>query len=290
MSARAIALLACACACGGSAEPAAVSVPPPPAPLPTPPEPPPPPKPIARDGRPGDVTLAVSFAEIRKHPEAPRIDSAIRSAPAWRAFPTIDPVRDLDWMTRHGEDMVVHHDVADAQVDAAIAAIARPVKLAGRAQAWQGVVNYQDTLFVRAEPHVVLITPATEGDVLSPRAPSFHAGEAARLLLVRPARVVQGLPDDIRDMRVWVDSRPADAGADVYGEADCPDAAAAQADAAAIAALIQSKNNFGVRLITGGLLNHVEITAQGSQVHLHVSASQQQIESLVSLASSMYTH
>jgi len=106
--------------------------------------------------------------------------------------------------------------------------------------------------------------------------------------MIHPAATIADAPHDISEARVWVDSRATDAGADVYVEADCPDAASAQADADAITKLIKHKNSFAVRVMTAGLLNNVEVTTVEAQVRLHVRASQQQIDSIIALASSTY--
>lgn len=267
--------------------------------LPTVSQPPPPPPPTStatiRHQR-ADVTLTVSLAEVRKHPEAARIDTVIRSAPAWRAFSSIDPIRDLDWLVQHGDDMVVEHAIPDARVDAAIAQVAQPVTVATpNVKAWRGVVNDLDAVFLRAQPQVVRIARAEDLDAAArdlvahaPVAPTFHANEAMRMRMLWPALTISGVPHDISEARVWIDSRIADSGADIYAEGDCPDQAAAQTDAAAILALIQRKNSFGVRILTAGLLNNVEVTTVDKHVHLHVRATSQQIEAIASLASSRY--
>ncbi|HEY1954570.1 MAG TPA: hypothetical protein VGH28_03145 [Polyangiaceae bacterium] len=293
---RATASILFACACGGAAEPVAVQVPEP-APLPSVSADvsAPPPATIAPHVRGGGTSVVVSFAEIRKHPEGARVDGMIRGAPAWRAFPTIDPVRDLDWMTEDGNDMLVRHDVPDAQVDGAIASVAQPVNLGSGLKAWRGVVNHADVVFLRAQPHVVRIAPADHADVAArdllahpPSAPTFHAHEAARVRIPDPASHVEGVPDDITEARVWIDSRPADGGADIFAEADCPDAAAAQRDAAAIAAFIRARNTFAVRIVTGGVLNNVEVKPVDRRVAIHLSASEQQLAAVLSLAPSLY--
>ena len=291
-------VIAFGCACGAAQShpaPEPVATLPLPAPPPPPPQPPPPPRATYDDLR-GDNTLIVSFVEARKHAEATRVDGAIRGAPAWRAFATIDPVRDLDWMVQHDDDMLVQHAVPDARVDAAIAAVAQPIQVGtAGVKAWRGVVNGQDTVFLRAKPQMVRIVRAEDAESAArelvahaPTAPVFHANEALRLRMLHPAATVRQLPRDISEARVWIDSRVADSGADVYVEGDCPDVASAQADAAELVALIRDQNSFAVRLMTAGLLNNVEVTAVGKQVHLHVSASQQQLEALIGLASSMY--
>ena len=270
-----------------------------PQPLPTvsaPPEPPPqqppPQTPIAQRS---DTTATVNFVEARKHPDAARVDAVIRAAPAWRAFPTIDPIVDLDWMTQHEDDMLVFHNAPDAKIDGAIAAVARPTVVSTpNVKAWRGMVNNTDMVFLRAQPHYVRIAPAHHLEQAlreiaggPPVPPAFHAKEALRVKVLHPAGSYP-VPADISEMRVWVDSRPADSSADIYGEADCPSPAAAAADAVAIADQIQRTNNFGVRLLTAGLLNKVEVVPDGSKVKMHVLASEQQIEAIVSLAAHQF--
>ncbi len=292
-------VIACACACGGAQddivyEPAA----PQPQPLPTvsasarePVAPPP----IAQVVERGDFTLVVSFDEARKHPEAPRVDAVLRGAPAWRAFPTIDPVRDLEWLVQHNDDIVVKHVAPDARVDMAIEAVAKPTTVGTPGvKAWRGVVNDYDTVFLRAQPQVVRIVRAVHAEdaardlaAHAPTPPAFHTNEALRVRSVHPSASLHDLPSDISEARAWIDSRIADSGADVYVEADCPDVAAARADAAVIASLIRRKNSFPVRIVTAGLFNNVEVTVVDKQVHIHVRATQQQLESLITFAASM---
>jgi hypothetical protein len=241
------------------------------------------------------MTVAVNFVEARKHPAAPRVDAAIRGAPAWRAFPNIDPIVDLDWMTQHNDDMLVFHNAPDARVDTAIASIAQPIVVsAPNVKAWRGVVNGTDVVFLRPLPHYIRIARASdvatavrEVAVGPIAAPSFHANEALRARILEPSRQYP-VPGDITEARIWIDSRANDTGADIYGEADCPSAAAAQVDAAAIAETIRRTNNIGVRIVTAGLLNNVEITPDGNKVRMHIHATEQQIQSVVSLAASQF--
>ncbi len=192
-------------------------------PVPTPSQPPPPPPRYAGQS---DTFTTVSFAEARKHPSSARIDAVIRSAPAWRALPTIDPIADVDWMTQHDNDMLVFHNAPDAKIDAAIAQVARPIVVqTPHVKAWAGVVNHTDIVFLRAQPHVVRIAPTSRANdaarelAAGPSAPTFHANEALRLKILQPSGSYP-VPGDISEMRVWIDSRPADGGGDVYAEAD----------------------------------------------------------------------
>jgi hypothetical protein len=291
-------------ACGGANEDMTVAEPvasqaqaqPEPQPLPTVSAPPPPtqeapPPPQTYTVQRSDTTATVNFVEARKHPSSGRADAAIRGAPAWRAFPTIDPIADIDWMTQHEDDMLVFHNAPDAKIDAAIAQIARPtVVQAPNVKAWRGIVNGADIVFLRAQSHYVRIAPARHLDQAlreitagPPASPAFHANEAVRLKILHPAGSYS-VPVDISEARIWIDSVVADASADIYGEADCPSPAAAAADAVAIAEEIKRNNSLGVRVLTAGLLNKVDITTDGNKVKMHVHATQQQIDSVVPLA------
>jgi len=289
-------------ACGGAnedltvAEPVASSQPQPlptvsAQPVPTQDVPPPPTYTAQRS----ETTTAVNFVEARKHPDAARIDVVIRSAPAWRAFPNIDPIVDLDWMTQNEDDMLVFHNAPDAKIDAAIAQTARPIVVAApNVKAWRGMINNTDIVLLRAQPHYVRIAPARHLEQAlreiaagPPAAPAFHTNEALHMKILHPAGSYP-VPADISEARVWVDSRAADSSADIYAEADCPSPAAAAADAVAIAEQIKRTNNIGVRIMTAGLLNNVEIVPDGNKVRLHVRATQQQIESVASIAASRF--
>ncbi len=259
-------------------------------------EPPPPPPKVEARAQGSDVTLTVSFTESRKHPASARLDTVLRSAPAWRAFPSVDPMRDLEWLIEHNDDMVFRHSAPDATMDAAIASVAQPIQLSTpNVKAWRGVVNGYDSVFLRAQPSIIRVARASNAETAArelvakpPTAPSFHANEALRARIMNPSATISQMPRDISEMRVWVDSHVADSSADIYTEADCPNEAAARADAVTIAALIQQKNNFGVRLMTNGILNNAEVTNVDKQVHIHVHATPRQIDSVLSLASSYF--
>ena len=98
---RAIVVFGLLVACGGANEDMTVAEPiasQQPQPLPTVSAPPPAPTqeappPSTYTVQRSETTTAVNFVEARKHPDAARIDVVIRSAPAWRAFPNIDPIQ-----------------------------------------------------------------------------------------------------------------------------------------------------------------------------------------------------
>jgi hypothetical protein len=99
-----------------------------------------------------------------------------------------------------------------------------------------------------------------------------------RLTLVHPHGPMPGIPESVTELRLWIVPRNSDGGADVYGEGDTASATASAAATEAIARLVQSQNSFGVQLLTHGLLNGVELRADGPTVRLHLSASKEQIE------------
>jgi hypothetical protein len=298
-----VALLVSICACGGSEKPAQAPAKTEAAlPLPTvapteteqPPAPPPPPVVYERP----DFKTLVSFTEIRKHPASARLDAVLRGTPAYRAFPSIDPVRDLDWMVWHGNDLIVRYSLTDEVVEKEIARVGHRYDphVAG-VRGWEGWVNSTHMAALRgAESHLVVIAPVEHAQAAAVDladshpggAPSFHTNEAAHMRVRSPAGALAGFPDDIREVEIWIDSRAADGGADIYGEGDCPTASAAQADAAKIAAAIRQKNTFAVRLVTNGLFNNVEITSAANRVRMHINATSAQIEAMMSLAAAHY--
>jgi hypothetical protein len=238
----------------------------------------------------------VNFVEMRKHPASAKLVTVMRGDPAWKAFSTIDPVRDLDWMIRREDDMVVHYAITDEAVAKAIERVASPYDIhVNGVRAWKGHVTYGETVFLRTAPNLVVIVPSEHADraardlaAHAPAAPAFHANEVMRIRAVAPARRFTGVPEDMSEARIWIDSRATDGGADVYGEGDCPNADAAKTDAAALASFVREKNSFAVRLITAGLLNHVEVTPSGNQVKMHVDASAAQIEAVMNAVASQY--
>ncbi len=233
---------------------------------------------------------------MRKHPAAAKLVTIMRGDAAWKAFSTIDPVRDLDWMIRHEDDMVVHYAITDEAVAKAIERVAGPYDVhVNGVRAWKGHVTYGETVFLRTAPNLVVIVPSEHADraarelaARAPAAPTFHANEAMRVRVVAPGRLDSDLPEDMSEARIWIDTRAADGGADLYGEGDCPNADAAKNDAMALANLVRQKNSFGVRLITAGLLNHVDVAPSGNQVKMHVDASAAQIDAVMNAAASQY--
>jgi len=258
---------------------------------------------------PNDIQLTLDFSQIRKHPDGARLGRVLGATPQWRDMlpdtAKIDIVRDLDWMRLKGpslvhlaqDDIYVRYSLADSAVDGAIDTLVKKrsgsainLHVAG-AKAWKVMIDRSDEqAFVRATPHVVAVVPPTHAtDVArallahSASAPLVHAEEAMRVRAAHPGSTSPAIPQDISEMRLWVDAHQADGSADVYFEGDCPTSAAARADADAMRAFIAQKNSLGVRLMTKGLLNNVVVAPTGNMVRLRMHATQDQVEAVLSL-------
>jgi len=158
---------------------------------------------------------------------------------------------------------------------------------------WKGFADKGERVFIRPRPHIAVVVPAAKAQAFArvlatnPVTPHVRAGEAFSLRALRPGGSINVIPADISEMRMWIVPRASDGGGDLYAEGDCPNDAAATTDAETLKNLIQQKNSFGVRLLTAGFLNKVDVTASNSQVHLHINGTQAQIEALLHIAGGM---
>jgi hypothetical protein len=264
---------------------------------------------------PNNITIMVNFVELRKHPEGANLGRVLAGIPQWRTFMSnaagsamLDPMRDCDWMIIMGPSLLdtqndavfLHYSVPDATVDKVIDTVSRtyakggPVDLGVRGvKGWKGFADKGERVFIRPRPHIAVVVPASKAQafarvlVTNPVTPHVRAGEAFSLRALRPGGSINVIPSDISEMRMWIIPRASDGGGDLYAEGDCPSDAAAQTDAETLKTLIQQKNSFGVRLLTAGFLNKVDITASNSQVHLHINGTQAQIEALLHIAGGM---
>ncbi len=264
---------------------------------------------------PNNVTLLVNFAELRKHPEGQNLGRVLAGIPQWRTFMSnaqgsamLDPMRDADWMIIMGPSLLetqndavfLHYSTPDATVDHVIDTVSKTYAKGGAldlgvrgVKAWKGFADKGERVFIRPRPHVVVIVPSSKAKefarvlVANPITPHVNAGEAFSVRALRPGGSTNAIPPDVSEMRLWIMPRASDGGGDLYAEGDCPSEAAAQTDAESIKNLIQQKNSIGVRLLTAGFLNKVEVTSQGSQVHLHINGTQAQIEALLHIAAGM---
>ena len=261
---------------------------------------------------PNNITIMVNFVELRKHPESANLGRVLAGIPQWRTFMSnaqgtamLDPMRDCDWMIIMGPSLLdtqndavfLHYSVPDATVDKVIDTVSKTYAKGGSVdlgvrgvKAWRGFADKSERVFIRPRSHVAVVVPSSKAQafarvlVANPVTPHVRAGEAFSLRALRPGGSINVIPQDISEMRLWIVPRSSDGGGDLYAEGDCPNDGAAQTDAEALKNLIQQKNSFGVKLLTAGFLNKVEITASNSQVHLHINATQAQIEALLHIA------
>jgi hypothetical protein len=264
---------------------------------------------------PNNITLMVNFEELRKHPDGARLALVLGGIRQWREFMAnaqgaslLDPMRDADWMIIMGPSLLdtqndavfIHYKMPDAQVDKIIDEVSRHYDKGGPidvgvhgVKAWKGFADRGERVFLRPRPHIAVIVPSSHARefarvlVSAPITPHVHAGDGMSLRALHPGGSISVLPQDVSEMRMWIAPRASDGGGDLYIEGDCPSDAAAQVDAEGIKTLIKQKNSFGVRLLTAGFFNNVAVTTVGPQIHLHISATQEQIEALLSLAAGL---
>jgi hypothetical protein len=257
---------------------------------------------------PNNVTLLVNMAVIRAHPEGARLGPVLAAIPQWRQFMAgapLDPLRDTDWVLIMGPSLVhtdrdavyVHYNADDRLVDAAIDGLSKTYAKGGSfsvgvkgVKAWRAFADGAERAFLRPRPHVAVIVPATHAAQFakviaqSPLTPRLRAGEAMSIRALRPGGSISIIPPSVTELRMWIVPRSADGGADVYAEGDCPDAAGAAEAAEMLNRELSRRNSIGVRILSAGLLNTVEITSDGAMVKLHAPASREQIDAVVGLA------
>jgi hypothetical protein len=252
---------------------------------------------------PQNVVLTVNMGALRTHPEGKRLGPLIAAVPQWDTFIVgtgIDPLRDIDWISingpalRHTEKdvILVHYSASDAAVDKAIGVLAKKSGKGGPmnvgvpgVKAVRGYADQAERVFLRPQSHVLAVVPAyyakTAAQILTKATvpPALkRPAEAIRLTLVHPHGPMPAIPEDVTEIRLWIVPRDADGGADVFAEGDTASSSACEAAVGTIGRVIQDQNSFGVQLVTHGLLNHVELRADGSTLRAHLSVSRDQIQ------------
>jgi hypothetical protein len=263
----------------------------------------------AAQAGPQNVIVTINMAVIRTHPVGSRIGPLFAAIPQWDDFLVgtgIDPLRDTDWISINGPSLIhsekdvilVHYSARDEVVERALDGIGHKAGNGGRYDA--GVVGLMsvlghadraDRVFMRPQPHVVAVVPpyyaATAARSLSrasiPRAPK-RPNEAFRMVLIHPHGPMPAIPESVTEFRMWIIPRNADGGADIYGEGDTASPEVCRENVDVLKAVVRDQNSFGVKLITHGLLDGVELTQDGSQVKMHVPASREQLEVILAFA------
>ncbi len=252
------------------------------------------------------VMLLVNAEVIRQNPVGARMGYLLRGIPQWDEFMSgtdIDPVKDTDWVLISGPSLIntardvvlVHYAAPDAVVDRAVSVVSRKYDKGGPmdmgikgVRASRAHADGAERVLLRAQPHVLAVVPPAVAEkvarqLVSARVPPhIRPGEAVYLRLVNPHHPMPELPESVSEMRLRVVPR-ADDGADVFVEGDTRDAEAASAAAVVVRQVIRRHDDPLTSLVTHGLLDHVDVTAEGSQVKVHLVATRDHIETLVLL-------
>jgi hypothetical protein len=263
----------------------------------------------AVQGGPAAIEIAIDAAVVRKHPVGAKMGSLLRGIPQWEDFmhgTPIDPVRDVDWILISGnslihtenDSVVLRYSASDATVDQAVRIVARRYGHGGTVDAGAPGVRASVAFADRAErillqpgSHLLAIVPPRVAPAIARQlagrqvSPPLHPGEALYWKFVRPHRMLGELPETVVEMRLRIVPRP-DGGADVDVDGDTKDRDEAQAAAGDVARFIRRHDDPITSLLTRGILDHVDVTAEGSRVHAHLTATLDQIANLVALLSS----
>ncbi len=252
------------------------------------------------------VTVVINAIEIRKNPAAGQLGEILRSIPEWYDFMhgtegLIDPVGDTDWILISGPSLrdssadavTLHYSTSDATVDRAIQIVSRRYAHGGPydtgvpgVRAWLAHADRADRVIERPRSHVLVIVPPRRATAVARQLAHATAmpkdimpGVATYVRVLDPHHALPSLiPEGVLEMRLWVRTRD-DGGADVEIQGDCKDDETAARSAEGVARAIRQNNTFAVSLGTGGLLNRAAVTAEGKELHVHVRASREQIES-----------
>jgi hypothetical protein len=258
-----------------------------------------------------NVVLGVNVSLIRKHPVGARMGPILQQIPQWKDFlkgaqSPVDPIRDTDWILIYGPSLIhtdkdavlVRYNVSDEAVDLTIGSISKTYDKGGPfdagvpgVKASLGYADNAQRVFLRPQSKLLVIVPPSHAREAAltfrkqvPRGPS--ATEAMRLIVHNPANQISipGLKfsTSLTEIRLWIVPR-ADGGADIHGEGDCTDAAAAVDSADRLTELLKRQNSLGVRFATRGLLNNAAVVAEGSKIKLHVLANPEQLEAILQL-------
>ena len=252
------------------------------------------------------VRVIVNAEVIRTNPVGAKMGYLLRGIPQWDEFMSgtdIDPVRDTDWVLISGPSLVntsrdvilIHYSAPDAAIDKAIDVVSKKYDRGGRFDA--GVPGVRATLahadraervLLRPQTRVLAVVPPNKAEeiarqLLSAKVPLHeHPGEAVYIRVDNPNHPMPEIPPSITQLRLRVIPRP-DQGADVFIEGDTKDAATALQAAEDLKGIVKRHNDWITSSVTHGLLDHVEVTTDQSVVHAHLTASREQIETLVSL-------
>jgi len=211
---------------------------------------------------------------------------------AQQRFYSRDEFDEREWF---GEIVVATHPQStDAVVDRAIGIVAKKYDRGGPFDAGvRGVraslvhADRAERVILRPQPHLLAVVPPSFAErnaraLAGARLAEPAAGDAVYLRLVDPHHPMPEIPESITEMRMRVVPR-VDAGADVFVECDTSDADAASQAAEGIRRMVRRHNDAITSLLTHGLFDHVGVTSDASTVKVHLTATRDQIETVVAL-------
>ena len=252
------------------------------------------------------VMVVVNAEVIRKNSVGASMGFLLRGIPQWDQFmhgTDIDPVADTDWVMISGPSLVntsrdvvlIHYSASDAKVDRAMDVVGGNFAKGGpydagvpTVKAVRTFADGSERIVLRPRSHVLAVVPPSAADKVarqlarSPVPAHIRKGEAVYLRVVNPHHPMPEIPESITELRMRVVPRD-DEGADVFIDCDTKDPATASAAARDLRALIDSRNSTLVSMMTGGLFDHVDVAPEGNLATVHLTASREQIVTLVRL-------
>ena len=250
------------------------------------------------------VLVIVNARVIRTNAVGAKMGYLLRGIPQWDDFMSgteLDPVRDTDWVMISGPSLanstrdviLIHYSAKDAAVDKAIDVVskARGGRIDAGVPGVRASLTHADgaaRVILRPQPQVLAVVPTDVAEkmarkLVASRIPAdIRPGEALYLRVANPHHPMPEIPESITELRLRVVPRP-DQGADVFVDGDTKDAATASLASGDVRGILERHNDWITSSVTHGLLDHVEVSPEGSVVRVHLTASRDQIETLVSL-------
>jgi hypothetical protein len=236
------------------------------------------------------------------------VQPIILAIPEWKQFMAntgVDPYRDWDWMMMFGPSLIdtskdvvyIHYAVSDADMDKAALALSSRDSKGGPVdvgvpgvKAWRTNVAGSERALLRGQPHCLFMVPWANAKQFAAAARAMpcvlksNPGEAGRAKFLRPGGSVSLFPPQMTELRMWLIPRNSDSGGDLYLEGDCPDPASATQAADDMRKNVAGVNGLVVKLATGGVLNGLDVKADGNVVKMHLPGSKEQIEAIINIA------
>ncbi len=199
-------------------------------------------------------------------------------------------------MNTANDVILVRYNAPDAVVDHAIDVISKK-SVNGSAfdagvpgmRAALGTADRAPRVFLRPQHGLLAVVPpfyAAKAAALLAHvkvSPRVRPGEAMRLTLKKPYQPFPDIPKTVTELRLWVLPLP-NGGAEVFAEGDCANASDATDASASIGKVADHYRNNGIiSLVTHGLLRTLDIHPNDTHVELHMSATEEQLDVLLTL-------